>query len=240
MKPATDEPCVRSMPFSWLRWWLGICWGSRSGGGFSARRPSGFGGALNARLFASTGLSAGEAGQTRNLKATLPHNDGRTPESPPLSGLMAPIQGLLSSAQPLLRLDRILVPINFSESSLRALPSARFLLRQFGCTVTMLHAVHINIVGEERGIPLDRFQQEMKSAAEQTLRETAAFLKLSPARIVVRIEDPLSAILHEAAESEVDLIIIGEQPRPGLSRFFGTSLARKVISRAPCHTLVAS
>jgi nucleotide-binding universal stress UspA family protein len=170
------------------------------------------------------------------------NTDGHANESAAVSTLefrqvIPRLQSLLSSSRPLLRLNNVLVPISFSENSLRPLPYAAFLSRQFGCTITLLHAVYLNIVGEERGIPLTGLLEEMESAAQRVLDKIASSLSPS-ARSVVRAGEPASVILKEASQADVDLIIIGEQSRRGFSRWLKPSLSKKVIARAPCPTLV--
>jgi nucleotide-binding universal stress UspA family protein len=149
------------------------------------------------------------------------------------------LQALLSSSPSPLRLRNVLVPVDFTDGSLRSLPYALFLVRQLGCTVTLLHVVKLNIVGEERGVPLARFLEEEKSAAERTLQQIALSLCL-PARVIVKVGAPAPTILHEVAGLEIDLIIIARNPRKSIWQRLDPSVSRRIISESPCPTLVVS
>jgi nucleotide-binding universal stress UspA family protein len=149
------------------------------------------------------------------------------------------LRDLLSISRALPRLRHVLVPVDFTVRSLRSLPYASFLARQFGCAITLLHVVQLNIVGEERGVPLERFLEEEKSAAQRTLQRIASSLCLS-ARVVVNEGAPDNAILREVAESGIDLIIMGRYRRKSIWRLLSPSVGRKIICASPCPTLVVS
>jgi nucleotide-binding universal stress UspA family protein len=149
------------------------------------------------------------------------------------------LTALLSISRSSPRFEHVLVPIDFTVSSLRSLPYASLLVSQFGCAVTLMHVVQLNIVGEERGVPLTRFLKEEKSAAQRTLQQIASSLCLS-ARVVVSVGVPDKAILREVAESGVDLIIMGGYRRKSIWRLLSPSVGRKIICASPCPTLVVS
>jgi len=153
--------------------------------------------------------------------------------------VMPRLDRALSSAWPVLRLKNILVPIDFSEGSLRALPYASFLARQFGCQVTLLYVAHLNVVGEERGVPRTRFLEEMKARAKQVLDKVAP--SVGPTvRTVVRVGEPVSEVLKEAVDSDIDLIVLGQRRSNRFwQRWFPTAEG-KIVRRAPCPTLVAA
>jgi universal stress protein A len=150
------------------------------------------------------------------------------------------LQALLPRSRPCLKLKNILVPIDFTESSLRSVRYASFLADQFACTIFLVHVVHLNIAGEERGVPLTGLLDEMKSAAEWALQEIASSLGAATTRVVVRVGSPADQILLEAAESDIDLIVLGRHPRKGILDLFSPSVGKRIISGAPCPTLVAA
>ena len=49
---------------------------------------------------------------------------------------------------------------------------------------------------------------------------------------------PHEAIIREAKEKDIDLIVVGTHGRTGLKGLFMGSVAQKVISHAPCPVLV--
>ena len=146
----------------------------------------------------------------------------------------------LSSSRPGLRLKNVLVPLDFTESTDQSLTYASVLGREFGCTLTLLHVVDLKIVAGEHGLPSTRFLDEMKSAAERTLREAALSLCLPNTKTVVRIAEPAVGILKEVAESDIDLIIMGRHRRKSIGQFLSPSTVNKVRSGAPCPTLLAT
>ena len=150
------------------------------------------------------------------------------------------LQALLPRSQPCLRLKNILVPIDFTESSLRSVSYASFLANQFACTIFLVHVVQLNIAGEERGVPLKCLLDEMKSAAERALQEVVSSLGVATTRVVVRVGSPADQILREAAESDIDLIVLGRHRRKGIWDSFSPSVGKKIIGQAPCPTLVAA
>jgi nucleotide-binding universal stress UspA family protein len=168
----------------------------------------------------------------------------RVSDATQFSIVISRVQALLSSPRPVPRLRHVLVPVDFTESSLRALPCALFFARQFGCTATLLHVVHLNIVDKERGVSLTRYLSEMKSAAECTLECVAFSFNVPESRIVVRLGVPAVEVWREVADSDVDLVILGRHRRVGLRRVglrraFFSSIGGKIFSRAPCPSLVA-
>jgi nucleotide-binding universal stress UspA family protein len=149
------------------------------------------------------------------------------------------VQSLLSSSRPGLRLKNILVLVDFSQSSLRALPYASFLASEFGCRVTLLYVFHPTIVGDERGVPLTRFLEEITSGAKQVLDELAPTV-WPTTRTLVRVGEPVSQVLQEVVDSDVDLIILGKPRGNALWQRLLPSAEGKIIRRAPCPTLVAA
>jgi nucleotide-binding universal stress UspA family protein len=135
-------------------------------------------------------------------------------------------------------MTNILVPLDFDQHSWRSLAPAARLHRDFSCTVTLLHVVHLNIVGEERGVPRVQFVEEMKRAAEQSLQAVAASFPATMARSVVRVGEPVDVIAREADDSKTDLIILSQRRRPGLRSLFGRSVARRLVDRTSCPVLV--
>lgn len=160
------------------------------------------------------------------------------PDQIQFSEVMSYLQTVLSDSRPVLRLEHVLVPIDFTESSLRALPYAAFFARQFACRVTLVHVVHLNIVGEERGVPLTNILNEIKSAAERKLKSAALSFGIPTATIVVRMGVPTDQILAEIATSDVDLIILGRRRDTSVLKAVLPSIGRRIVSRASCPCFV--
>jgi len=145
---------------------------------------------------------------------------------------------LLSPSRAVSRFNHILVPIDFSEGSLLALPYASLLAAHFGCLVTLLHVVRLNIVGEYRGVPLARYTEELQSEASQALSKIAPCVS-ERVRTVVRVGEPVFEIAQEVIASDIALIILGKPKRHGLWRLLHPSLAGRIARRVSCSILIA-
>jgi len=125
-------------------------------------------------------------------------------------------------------LKDILVPIDFSDCSKKALRYAVPFAKQFGATITLLHVVHVNYsAGPEFGaIDFPLIEADLRKSAEKQLAELAAteIQQQAPAQTLVRIG-------QEVAE-------ISTHGRTGLKHVFMGSVAENVIRRATCPVLV--
>src|ERR1051326_4507922 len=73
-------------------------------------------------------------------------------------------------------LTRILVPIDFSDCSKKALQYAVPFAKQFGATITLLHVVHVNYVGgpEVGALDFPLIEADLRKNAEEQLAELVA------------------------------------------------------------------
>lgn len=143
-------------------------------------------------------------------------------------------------ALPDLRLGRILVPVDFSESSRKALQYAVAFAKQFGAEVVLLHvfeAAPPQIEIMEAALTDTTLREEAIQELSQWQREAAS--RSTAVKAVVRSGAAADhEIVRTAAEDNVDLIILGNHGRTGLARVFIGSTAEKVVRRAPCPVLV--
>jgi nucleotide-binding universal stress UspA family protein len=149
---------------------------------------------------------------------------------------------LANGTPPPFKLTKILVPIDFSDCSKKALQYAVPFVKQFGATITLLHVVHVNYVGgpEFGALDFPFTEVELRKSAEQQLAEVAA-TELQPktaAETLVRIGQEVVEIVGAAKELESDLIIISTHGRTGLKHVFMGSVAENVVRLAPCPVLV--
>src|SRR6266567_375548 len=81
-----------------------------------------------------------------------------------------------NGAPPPFKLTKILVPIDFSDCSKKALQYAVPFAKQFGATITLLHVVQGNYVGgpEFGALDFPLTEIELKKSAEKQLAELAA------------------------------------------------------------------
>lgn len=143
----------------------------------------------------------------------------------------------------MIKLNRILVPIDFSEHSTQALRFGCGLAEKFSSELHLLHVMQdLVAMVPEPGLafpPPGNYMEELKASAE------AALLKLpdpewSVTSTVVRDTrqgPPFLEIVRYAKEKDCDLIVMGTHGRSGLSHVLMGSVAEKVVRKASCPVL---
>jgi universal stress protein A len=142
----------------------------------------------------------------------------------------------------ILHLKKILVPIDFSETSKKAFQYALRFAEQFGCEIVLLHVVEP--VGAIAGTPLavDIFAQpeEDTTAAEAELACLAAKSRnrQNSFTSAVRTGHAPNEITKAAKELDVDLIMIATHGYTSWRHLCIGSTAERVVRTAPCPVLV--
>lgn len=139
---------------------------------------------------------------------------------------------------------KILIPIDFSEGSSKALARGAALAEAFGAEALAIHAV----APPSTYLPLDRelWGDEMdahrlgKGLDEAARDELHAFMEAQPEtvreHVTARVErgPAYDRILAVARAEGVDLIIMGTHGRRGIERALMGSVAERVVRHAPC------
>jgi len=141
------------------------------------------------------------------------------------------------------RLKNILVPIDFSNSSKRALRYARSLGKQFGARLILLHVVERRL--RPKGYLIVPPEREAGSAARMNERE-ARLANLSEreirsrsrAAIIVQMGEPWEEIVNLAKRRHIDLIILATRGLAAFKHALLGSTAERVVRHAPCPVLV--
>lgn len=132
---------------------------------------------------------------------------------------------------------RLLVPVDFSDSSLRALRYAIDLAADSGGSLTIVHVVAADYgwldIGREESRDLDRSLQQ-QAADELRALAKANVPSNMPADLEVRIGRPAEEIVAAARESEADIIVLSTRGLTGLDRYLIGSVAERVARLAPC------
>ena len=135
----------------------------------------------------------------------------------------------------------ILVPLTLSSGSYAALAIAKNLARESSAKLTLLHVVHLNIVGEERGIHRTRLVNELCRNAEVQLRELAIGMCGSVTTEVLVCEGrPADAIVQTAKRLKADTIVMHTSGHRSWSKWLHRNTAVKVVRQAPCGILLVS
>jgi universal stress protein A len=138
-----------------------------------------------------------------------------------------------------LALKTILVPIDFSEGSEKALDYAVPFAMQFGARITVLHIAQVYCCASEFAyMPVE--QEEMHERMRQRLGELAAS-RIGPEIMggtVVRDGTPCDEIIRAARDLKADIIVINTHGYTGLKHMLMGSTAELVVRNAPCPVLV--
>jgi len=145
----------------------------------------------------------------------------------------------------MIKLKKILCPLDFSENSQEALQYAMHLmLKDDDATLYLVHVVDSRVFDYsgpmyEQEVPL------MKVELDQSTREQLEKKLLAevPEEIQNRVETtilfgvPFLEIIMAARDKNIDLIVIGTHGRTGLAHMIIGSVAEKVVRKAPCPVL---
>ena len=138
-------------------------------------------------------------------------------------------------------LKNILVPIDFSVSSMGALEYAVPLAEKLGASITLVHVVEPQIYPEDLmvGTEMDEVNARwMKSGKDMldSLRQEKIKNGINSISIVTRGK-PWQQIIATAKALAADLIVIATHGYTGLKHVFLGSTAERVVRHAPCPVL---
>lgn len=137
----------------------------------------------------------------------------------------------------------ILVPVDYSEASQRALELA--LTLDSAATVTVVHAWdRPAYVGEEMVAHPDGSRRSLseliRENAEREMTEFLTKVEAPPGRAFTHhllTGEPVSAILAEASKPGYDVIVVGTHGRTGMTRLLLGSVTEKLIRLSPIPVL---
>ena len=140
-----------------------------------------------------------------------------------------------------MKVDRILVPTDFSPGAEEALEHAIEFARTFSAEIHLVHSFATNpgcITPYSPGVPYEMIAAIRKAAASRLTEEVET---VKQAGIEVREhlveEHPSQAIASVAEQIEADLIIMGTRGLTGLKHIMLGSVAERVVRIAPCPVL---
>jgi nucleotide-binding universal stress UspA family protein len=133
----------------------------------------------------------------------------------------------------------ILVPVDFSETSDRALAYAQTLAQTFSARVHVLHVIpdpHSQAWSiEATGMNLGSLMETWESDAQKRL-DGLALGDVAGER-VTKVGQPHAEIIRYATAQNADLIVIGTHGRGVVEHMLLGSVAEKVVRTAPCPVL---
>ena len=133
----------------------------------------------------------------------------------------------------------ILVPLDQSAYSERALPYAQWVAKTTGAQVSLLCAVtRITPPDLPEVAVLDELSQKRAELYLQKRAEAVRAAGISDVRTAPRCGDPASSIADYAQETGADLIVMSTHGMGATGRHALGSVALKVLMAAPCPVLM--
>jgi nucleotide-binding universal stress UspA family protein len=142
----------------------------------------------------------------------------------------------------MIRLQRILVPTDFSDSARHALTYGISFAREYEAELVLLHVVETVPVGYASDlfpVPMAEVFQEISGYAKTELAKVAeeARAKGVKVRETVVQGKPSAEIARVASEEKVDMIVLGTHGKGMLDKAIFGSTTERVVRRSPCPVL---
>ena len=133
---------------------------------------------------------------------------------------------------------RILLAIDFSETSRHAIPYVLTLARKYSSEIFLVHAT----TASHEAIPLEPLPRELDrqwNEAEQQMREfvESTAIKDVPHRSLVHRGPVADVLSHAVQQEEIDLLAIGTHGRGGLKKLVLGSVAEEMLRLVPCPVM---
>lgn len=141
-----------------------------------------------------------------------------------------------------MEIDKILVPIDFSDYSKNALKYAVGFAEKFNSELYLVYVVEPQVypadftMGQVAVPPMEAdmtkiAENELNALAKQEIGERVK------TKTLIKVGQPFMEINETAAEYDIDLIIIATHGHTGVEHLLFGSTAEKVVRKAPCPVL---
>ncbi|PTB18945.1 universal stress protein UspA [Trinickia symbiotica] len=142
--------------------------------------------------------------------------------------------------------QRILAPIDGSETAQRALGFALSLAREIGAELIPLFVIDVPIAAYEApGFDPSIVRDALQQQGEQLKAESQALMQREKVRGIARVVEVdapggnvAERILEEARTTGCDLIVMGTHGRRGVKRFLLGSVAERLVRMSCCPVLL--
>jgi universal stress protein A len=138
-------------------------------------------------------------------------------------------------------IHKILVPVDFSEHSQRALDEAVGFARSFEAEVHLLHCyqMHPQSIAPYGIVVPETFEHDVRMAALQRLAEWREKVSAAGCKVREHISAhfPTEAIEEMTERLGIDLIVMGTRGLTGLKHVLLGSVAERTLRSAPCPVL---
>jgi len=139
-------------------------------------------------------------------------------------------------------INKVLVPIDFSDYSKSSLKYAVNFAKHFNASLILVYVIEPVIYPPDFSmgqiaIPTPGLEMDKRAAEElDKLAEKEIPSNLS-VRKIIKTGKPFVEIIETAAEEDVDIIIIATHGHSGVEHILFGSTAEKVVRKAPCPVL---
>jgi nucleotide-binding universal stress UspA family protein len=170
------------------------------------------------------------------MNPSKPENEttgpGVTPHDPPL-------QSGPTGDDPHLKMQRLLVPVDFTPASLHALRYAAGMAKQFGGTITLLHVVDCGVLsdGMDKSLLVKSTEEVVREADGQLEQLAAQEIGQLPHATEVRVGKPSEEIIRAAISLGSDLVVLAVHEYKGVQRIVHRHTSRQVENEANCPVL---
>lgn len=145
-----------------------------------------------------------------------------------------------------LRIRTIMVPVDFSENSMRAVDYAIRLGKRFGSRLILVHVYHfpVELLTDWSAYGTLAGSGELLEALRKEREEQLTALAQEKAGAGLEISThvlegtPFSEIVKLSRDEGADILIMGTRGLTGLKHVLIGSTAEKVVRKAPCPVLV--
>jgi nucleotide-binding universal stress UspA family protein len=138
-------------------------------------------------------------------------------------------------------IENILVPIDFSDYSRKALQYAKEFALKFSAKMYLIYVFRPIFEDIEVGVINEsiQFNNEIEEYAREKLQKLIQedIGNDVPVEPVIRMGRPFMEINRAAEEYDIDLIIIATHGHTGVQHLLFGSTAEKVVRKAPCPVL---
>ena len=140
----------------------------------------------------------------------------------------------------MIKIRKILYPIDLSEYALHALPYATELAATYKAKLCLLYVVDNYLIGMPgagfAGQP-DDLLERVKESGASTLQNLISQIKDVEVESAVLIGTPHVEIVRFARDQDIDLIVLATHGRKGIAHALIGSVAEKVVQMSPCPVL---
>jgi nucleotide-binding universal stress UspA family protein len=134
----------------------------------------------------------------------------------------------------------LLCPVDFSESSRRALEwSARF-SKSVGAALSVLHVVDTELLSIGNLVAVPNAFDELRKRAEEAVAELKRTVDLNHATVEIVPGIPEDVLVDTANRGSVDLVVMGTHGLSGFQKFLLGSVTEKVLHRVKVPLLAIS